>query len=75
MSVNFNSLKEIGMATIQTIGFQCVIEEKDGDKTKEKLVGRMYVAKSACEALVDLYKKSGVKAWIKEIQKVEGGRK
>jgi hypothetical protein len=70
-------IKQTGdnMATIQTIGFQCVIEEEKDGKKREKLAGRMYVAKTACEDLVEMYKRSGVKAWMKEVCKVEGGLK
>ncbi len=59
---------------IQTIGFQCVIEEEKDGKKKEKRVGRIYTDQSACETLVEMYKQSGVRAWMKEIQKAEGGR-
>ena len=57
--------------SIQVIGFQCVVEENVDGKKKEKKVGRVYQAKSACDELAELYRKSGMKAWTTEIRKVE----
>lgn len=64
------------MASIQTVGFQCVIEAegKDGKKV-EKKVGRVYTCESAAQELAVLYVKSGQKAWVTNIYKAEGPRK